>query len=389
MNFEDFKYNDKNIPTDKRERQKFFDNEREKFLKEINDSELIKDAYECYTKESVKSFTELYITWKIHLADKYSYYLSQTEESLQLKYKEETEKTFNIIKQKILFNQQLLWRAEKIKIKEIKTSWDFYFWGNHIDSCPFLESVTDAQVAVLKQFLNDENFSDSPHLWITDWQYYDEYMEKNENGDYENMPRWYDFYDNRMGTGALLLLPNIRGQKEEHYMDIHKKHFQEELEKKRLESPPEEPPKKYYPSNDEVILNFAEDFEEDEHFIELFRIWKKTHEPKVSPYEIDEDTILMAIDSLLEADTKVMMPGGYDWREAIVRCARQYKNSVISSELDIIFEEYQMLQSMGISKGKGHDELWKLYEEDSLVKLGRDCLLDGRRLCGEPPDFDF
>src|SRR5207249_142334 len=68
------------------------------------------------------------------------------------------------------------------------------------------------------------------------WQDYEELTKRNAEGDMEFMPDWYEFYDGRMGTGALLTLPDIRGKKEAYYKNIYW-----DWKKKQPKEPPPEP----------------------------------------------------------------------------------------------------------------------------------------------------
>lgn len=73
------------------------------------------------------------------------------------------------------------------------------------------------------------------------------------------MPDWYEFYDERMGTGALLLLPDIRGKKENYYIDLFWDWKNKRLKSSSPSSPP--PPPETLFCNKENYTKFMDTFE--------------------------------------------------------------------------------------------------------------------------------
>ncbi|HEY4786700.1 MAG TPA: hypothetical protein VIH57_11650 [Bacteroidales bacterium] len=388
MDFSDFEYSKDKIPDHFTKKKLFFEELKNKFHDEIVNDESCKDYFKTYEPDSVKAFILEYAERKAKLAEHYEYYVEASTQTKEVKYREETESMLNLIRQKKLFNLQLEWRADKIKINEIRVAYDFEFWGQHIDSCPFIPRITEAEISVMQQFLRSENYEE---VYWYELQNYEFVMEKDETGSFVNMPEWFEFYDGIMGTGSLLLLPDIRGKKEEYYMEK----AREERAKMKKDEPPKDPPAPYIAPPPTLIgtaeekAKFAGFFEKDKHFIELFKFWQAQCTPVIGNNDIDRSEIDEAIDLLEEADYKVIMPGGLNWREAIVLCARQYMNNIIANELPAVYDEYLMLTDLGISKGPSQEEIEEIYLKENIASFFLEGIKKGRKACGEPEDFNF
>lgn len=400
MRMEEWEYHQSKIPKNYPARSNFLDELEKKFEREILENKSrYEDYFKPYDPASIDGFIKRYAEHKRGLVEHQEYQLQKLTETKELRYRERTEDAFRMIKQKKLFNMQLLWRAEQIKIPAIRISCDFQYWEEHIDECFFIEPVTEQEVSVMKQFLTDNNFSDTTKNWLIGWQDYDDLLIQDEEGDYDGMPEWYQFYDGRMGTGALLSLPDIRGVKEEEYADLARQEYHsEEKQQERIAAAAASGAKPYVPpppmlhssleSNNEFVNHF-----EDDYFREVQRgKWigdqvilgknKKDYEPLYDDEQVDD-----AIRLLNEADYPVYMPGGYEWSEAIVRCAQQYINKIISEEIDTLFEEYQMLLGIGI--GSPEKDYSAKYKSAGAVLIMEQFILRGREIKGEPKDFNF
>ena len=408
MNFDNFVYDKKNVPHDLAESKLFFEERRKEFLEEIKKSDVLTHYFSKYMPATVEAFMLSYAERKAYLAENYEYYANRKYDTKELKFREPTERVFDLIRQKKLFNLQLLWRAEKVSIKEVKTTQDFQFWETHISHCPFIPEITDDDIDVMKKFLLDDSFSMLPKtFWgLGGWQFYDFIMEKDEEGDYDLMPDWYEFYDSHMGTSSLLLLPNIRGEKERFYHLLEREHTNAEFEKANKakeeqaklnpgSNTPVNPPPEHLSIGCNEMHLFAKRTEQDPHIVELFRIWKdfnnelsKTHKIDESDViDIDIEEIIQMLKELEEAEKPPMMPGGIEWYEAIALCHKRYTCEMMYNDLYIVYQDYLLFQGTGISKGETMDQIMKEYEVSSKMYL--DMLLKGRELNGDPRDLNF
>ncbi len=387
MNFNNFEFHPSKLPADVHERQSFLEKKKQEFMKDLRENPRYKAFYDKYDPVSVDSFIVRYAAHKIRLIGSMDYYLELKDETKELRYRDRTEAIFWLIAQKKLFNMQCLWRAEKIEIPEVKITPHFDYWGNHIKECPFLDPVSSQEVEVMKQFLISNNYSDATQSWLCGWQDYNEITEQDENDDYDYMPEWYDFYDGRMGTGYLYKLPDIRGDKEDFYRSLVGKKNREEREKN---PPPPQPayvppPPRLFGNNDQI--NEFVSLYEDDYIKELQKGSSKQYKQIEEKHTYEMDEIEEAIDLLSEAEYPVYMPGGLEWKEAIIKCGQQYINTIVASELDAVYEEYLMLHELGIRKN--FTELEEEYRKDGLCKMIEDYMLEGRVLNGEPRDLNF
>ena len=407
MNFDDFKYNENSWPVDFADRHLYFDELRKTFLEEIKNSKEQNDYLKKYKEESVENFILGYTEIKASLIERYKSEVSKIR-SVDLRVKLEAEKYFEYIKQKQLYNLQLKWRAEEIQLEGIKTCIDFEFWGKHINDCFFLPQISEYEVKLLKDYLKSEDYRPEGSFTRLAWQNYD--MFNNDLVPFFNVeyPAWYKYYDAHLGTGTLLNLPNIRGEKERYYFIERSKN--ENIERKKIEkahkkNPPPPPPQKPIKLTDDIYSNidlFIQEFEKDQHILELERLFKKqtlafdyrekvnTEENEVyNEHDIDDEIVEDAVRDLDEYKTKIPMLGGFQWREAIMITLVNYKIQRIEELIDGIYDEYLMLEETGISTKRSKEIMLAELEVDSDLSFSRRLILEGRKLLGEPLDFNF
>lgn len=391
MEFDNFIYREENLPTRHAEKKLFLEDLKKKFLQEMNDNLKSKKFFNRYDPASVEAFKIEYADRKSHLIESYKYYTDESHRVKELKYRKQTEAVFDLILYKKLFNLQLQWRAEQIAIKEVEISHDFNFWQEHIHECPFIPQVTAGEVEVMKKFLGDNLYDNHDNRWLQ-YEYFHDLMEKNEDGDRDRMPDWYEYFDNHTGTSALLLLPDTRGEKEEYYLDLTREIENKEWKEKQKNLPPTphyvQPPP-ILSAKPETMFRYARRFETDKHIVELFMCFRD----QIKSYRVRDSQISEAMNTAIimleEAEEPIVMEGGYEWHEAIIRCGNAYLNKIIINDLDMVYDEYLMLKATGLSKGQPFAEVWKKFQDDDLRKVYIRMILRGRELAGEPRDLNF
>jgi hypothetical protein len=384
INFDHFKYNKASLPTDANEKQKFFKQLEQEFYEEVKNSETAREYFASYRPDSIESFIKTYVTRKMHLLQCYEFYSGEYHEKeiSELNYQRKAEEMLQLILQKKLFNMQLRWRAGQLVIDEIDIAYDFEFWTKHIFACTFVPTITSHELELMKEYLLRFDEDDEVDDHYTRWQDYDSLTQKDEFGDMEDMPDWYDFYDSRMGTRMLLLLPNHKGKMEDFYLDFSRKPA-------GAVNPPVNTPEPlpYLYGWGTDIFGFAEHFEKDKYFSALFKYYKyyegKDHRRP------NFDDLKQTIQYLLTADRPVYMKSHLTWDKALMAAAKEYRNTKIVEALDFAFEEYLMMKELGFSKDKSPEEITKEYNNDPLVQLFREKILQGRVQNGEPKDFDY
>ena len=392
MNFDDFKY--KKYDDFAIGKYEFYlEDLKKEFIEDLTNNEEYKTFFKNYDPKSIAPFILKYAEHKVHLIKCKDVFLKEEAHNKILQYREDTLERFSWIKQKKLFNLQLLWRAEKIKIKEIDLSYDFEFWEEHIDDCPFLSPIIEEEVNVLKEYLKLNNLDYINRFNWHEWQSYGEIMTPNQDGS-SSYPEFYKLYDGHLNTGDLLNLPNIRGEKEERYwrLDWDRKKAIKDEEELKNPKPPYVPivTPEYLHKGSEELLDYVRLFEKDEHIIELFRLNDlDMQEVRRSHSDWDDENIDESLQLLFEASEPVTMEANDDYELAIVNCAQKYINQMIIEELDVVFEEYNMLAELKISKSENLDELMELKKTASPRKYYDTDILDGREASGEPRDYNF
>ena len=383
--FEDFEYRKELIPEDLIEQDEFFEALEKKFEAELTGSAKAKKYLSRYFRDG-GDFLKYYAHRKTILIRYYEHYMAiqHAKEIDNLKYQKEAEDALGWILQKKLFNLQVQWRANKIQIEEIEVSYDFYYWSEMIFSCPFLPKITPHEVDLLKEFILNSREPEMPYWSEQEWQNYEELTDKDERGFYWNMPEWYDFYDNRMGTGMLLLLPDVRSEIERRYHIIAVKHRNANKAERPAAPPPDDRPIIDYMAEEHVA--FARTMETDPCIRTLFDAYEKEIRKE---NEFPEDYIMeLAMNTLKSADRPIHLESHVVWHEAILRAAKDYKNQRIVENIDFVYQQYLMLKELGLHisprDGNQRENMWA-----NAARNYKEAVLEGRRLCGEPENFDF
>lgn len=388
LNFNNFEYARLKSLANGEEKQTLLEELKHKFIHEVKESETCRNYFSKYDPESIDEFIVEYAKTKTEILGSYDYYLKLYDESVN-----ENEEfilnarfVLNCILQKKLFNLQLQWRAEQIKIEEIQSSYEFTFWERNIEHCPFIPPVTTHELEVMKSFLQKNSFYS---LRFIEWQSYDELMEKDEDGLYDNIPDWYDYYDGVFGTGQLLLLPDTRGVKEEFYLQIVRDENEKAREKENKNKPPQPPyvPKLYHWFNE--TFEFAMQCESDKYFKALLKLWHKRYYPEYKDKEYDNERVDEAIRTLEDADRPVMLSSSLVWHQAIIDGAERYETDKTLESLDAVYEEYMTLIDLGISNRFTPEEEAEARKTTYYAQTLEDMVLKGRQLNGEPRNFDF
>ncbi|MCC7051036.1 MAG: hypothetical protein IT239_04580, partial [Bacteroidia bacterium] len=245
------------------------------------------------------------------------------------------------IQQKKLFDKQCLWRAGKIELPGVTNTFHFLYWENYVLACPFIEPISDDDVELFMQYVSSSN-EDSADFLIG-YQDYDEFKEAMNTDNGGVYPDWYEFYDTYRGTGVNIQLPNIKGEREEFYRQLHFQNKREEEIKNGT----------YKPFNESGQLPFLSSFDDKqvEEFIKSFgdskeiELWKNYLESKNN----NNDQFVDAVHFLSEARELVPIEAHSDYREAIIKSAQLYRSRLLARALPLAFEEYQMKLKTGIS----------------------------------------
>jgi hypothetical protein len=363
----------------KTDKQKELELEKKKkqWLEELQNSEAVQNYLSGFYADGddfLKDYVRTKSRWHRH-AD---YYTGYTEKE-QLELINTAFEHLKVILQKKLFDAQCLWRAEKVTYPEVQICEDFVVWEHDILNCPFIEPVNQQDIELYANYLHQNNVDEQIDNGES-WQEYEEIKEAyNTNNANRNFPEWYDFHNGRTGSGVLMLLPDIRGEKENFYLDMHfeqqhemTKEADEERKKNRDRRP-------WIRSYDEDTLRYFVTTFENKEEIALY------NEYAYATRHRDEEEVLYEITrELLKADEPVPIQAHHDWFEALQLALSAYRRKKIAEALPLALEQYQMNIQMGISfpKEKKDDHRW-------LRDLWFNNLMNGRKINGDPEDLNF
>jgi len=365
---------------------------RKRSEEELYANKAIQEYLANFNPDSVKTFIDHYLTDKT-LWHQYGELYLRTKENHEMEWTEAANEHLTYIQQKKLFDLQCLWRAEKITLPGVSICFDFEIWERDILNCPFIDPITKEEVELYQEYLRGDNTDIESHtiFSFTNWQSYDDLKEafESDNGS-DNFPEWYDFYNNRRGTGVYLSLPNIRGEKEEEYLDLWRGHH---LEEKKITTATQEalqqPDKTTAGKNNLPALSLFSTKETD-YFVNTFedKLTKKYYEACkwYMKNENVEEGIIEIAQMFLKSGERIPIESNDDWKEALFRASRKFKAAKISEAMEDAFEQYQLTLSMNIGFPKTADD-FSFYE--SLKQTWVKNILQGRKLKGEPENLDF
>ena len=350
---------------------------KQRWKEEIENSETLNNYFKDFQPGSVTLFIDSYIMEKtlwFHFGEFYK----TNNETEQLEWETRAFKELGFLQQKKLFDMQCLWRAEKITIPGIEICFDFEIWEEDILNCPFIDPISEADIELYSQYLEQDNAEKNSLYGTEGWQNYEEIKEAyNTDNSNVNFPEWYDFYNGRRGTGALMLLPDLRGPKEEFYQDLYFDSVKEETQARQAEWDAvmdKRPSLEYY--KHKFVEWFVNTFE-DKETRELYTAYKWGTKNNGKEEQIHNNIRL-----LLKAEEFVPIEAHYNWIEALEKAANRYTLKKIAEALPLAFERYCINLQTGISF---HAEHFR----KSLRHLYKERIIAGRVLNGEPADLNF
>lgn len=363
-----------------KERAKDYLQLEQRIKEEVASSPGIQKYLEQFNPLTRSSLEFIYVYRKAHglfHKDFTTGYFQQAE----LEWMEEAQERLCEIQQKKLFDLQCQWRAELITLPEILITYDFQYWEQHILNCPAVPPITDDELALYESYLlleADEEFNE-----YADYQEYDQWKQERADEDEDSTyPDWYEYYDQRCGTAHLLLLPDIRGNKEMRY-DKAVREFREAKRNAEHGPQPEEKvdtrPILRYDECEPIVDEMFKLFEKDSVAI-YYNSYRRFFEK--------DDELDPIIHTLLAATEPVPIEYDDDWMTGLSKAAQRYRRKQVHKALHQAFEEYKNRERLGIGhpedQGDRNDNFYK-----RLRDIQRNDILEGRELLGEPRDFNF
>ncbi len=348
------------------------------FKNDLQSNPAYRDFFEKFDPMSVETFIESYASKKANYIV-FGEMHRANEEKKVLRYQIEAQERLWEIQRKKLFNIQCRWRAGLIDIKEVEISHDFEYWESNIGNVPFLTPITEDEFELYYDYVMSENFNDFDLNYI--WMGFQDIKEtyKKEG----TVPPWFEYYDLRMGSGSLMELPDVKGDKEKFYLNTwrkskltkHKVFQKKNLQFVKTDTRPILP---IYDLN--VLENFIKNYESSR-ILDYFNLYER--EMKKS-----NDDLEQAIKILREADEQVPVDSNEDWRDAIISAARKYEQQKIADALQKVYRQYVTRMNFGIAQENHNSEenLQRIKEWINQIKLE---IIQAREMLGEPADLNF
>jgi hypothetical protein len=358
------------------EREKRIGEMISEFKNDLRNNPKYKEYFDQFDPASVESFIENYSSKKASFIT-FGEAQRENEEKKVLRYLQEAEERLWEIQRKKLFNLQCQWHAELIKIPGIEISVDFEYWETNIGNCPLITPISDDEFNLYVDYVLYDEFNDFKMDFS--WMGYQEIKDAYKKN--QLIPPWYEFYDNRMGTGTLLVLPDIRGEKEKYYLEIWRNSKIRIRAKKQFTNLPAQVSK---PSitlyDDSVIEEFIVKFENSK-ILDCFRCYDR--EMKKSNDELEQ-----ALKVLQDADEDVQVEGNLNWREAVILAAKKYEQKKIAEALRQIYKKYLYRINFGIAQEihSPEENVGRIKDWISQIKNE---IIQGRKLLEEPADLNF
>jgi hypothetical protein len=312
------------------------------------------EFFDTFSEESVHDFIPDYAARKAwYLLN--GPLLLRKKEREQFRFRDLAEKCFWEIQQKKLFNLQCEWRAGLAEPEGVRVTRDFYCLEKKIRNLDLLSPVTADEVCMYIDYLKSGLYAEKK--WYVNWQDYDTFRNCGENSG--DIPAWYQFHDQKTGSGYLALLPDRKGEEEMKCMQA-------------LRDNSTEAAGDMMAGHDGLKPELAGNYETIEFFISTFESrkllsWFRAAEKK--PTDQDAEAQLQDAWRILNlAEKPVKLPDAADWKEAVIKGAFQYKTSQIAMHIPLIFEEYLLRMRSGILYDEeGEDESLREIEAYALL----------------------
>jgi len=375
---------------DKQKLERLIRIEAETIDRLTNDLE-IKAYLACFEDQNVKDFVENYATQKADFIERGP----DCESEYELRYNDFSELAINGLKEiqlKKLFDKYFEWGAGLVEIKEVCVTQEFEMWAVNILNCPFLPPISADEISLYGKYLespgcNLQKEGDFGDLLAI--------IDDIKEGSYD-LPAWFSFHNLYTGAGKYMLLPNYKESKESLYNslvnDRDKKELTEaSLAKETTNDTMDEKPLIYAESY-RRILAFIEKFEDNKtlrHFHNYFKMNKQKfwdlekEDGKETELKDKIEAVLKKLEPF--GDLKLPIEAHSDWRIALINAWHKWERERVKECLPAAYDHYCFRIQTKIPFQKSES----LFERSDIIKLFKNRILEGRKLNGEPENFDY
>ena len=329
--------------------------------------------FEPYKESDVDSFIDGYADLMATL-EVYGDFTKYRQERIIEDYINTAWIAIKLIQYKKLFDLECQWRAEQLtSVQDVLVTKDFKRVADDILNYTGVPPVSPEDIELYQQFLLQKpNYI----IYCSGYHPYPYYEDVKDmyREEHETDVEYFDFHNNHTGLHSLLLLPDVRGMKELRYIDAAFEAIKKEI--KETKSAPEE--KKYLHHSDDEMIRFGDHFGDKKtvNYIKDRKRWMSEKPDMVFSWAFDYlSTVCPEV---------VPIESNHDWKEGLYYAAVMHQNQKVSDLLPSVHETYLMQKEIGILSPKKD----KISDFD-LSKMWKERILQGRKISGEPEDFNF
>lgn len=221
---------------------------------------------------------------------------------------------------------------------------------------------------------------------LDEWQKYEEIKENYENDESEfDQLAWYDFHNVMTGNSKFLLLADLKGQKEDFYVELHagmerklrqqtadEKEVSDNVKVINMDSRPSL--KTYVEASIALVVNTFDTKETKNEY--------QYYKEITSNYNENDEYYLELFTDLLELNEMVPIEAHDNIKVAIEQAHKNYFRKKISEHLPMAYEQYTFNLQMGLMVKKESEFL-------DIRENYFNMILDGREINGEARDFNY
>lgn len=355
------------------------------FMAAIRTDEKFERFFEDYSSSSVNSFVNTYAHRKA-MRTVYGPTFKESLDSMEIQWENEAMERLEEIQQVKLFLFQCNFRAGAIEepVEGVRTIFDFLYWKENILNARFLEPISEEDISLYSTYLMSPHVNHNPFVFIEDWQDFEAIREayNDEEGADRNVPEWYAYYFSHTGHGVELTLPDIKREKDIFYFlagNKERTHQLQEAERKRLEENPDAAPdrRQYFNEYADNNLGRFMNLFEDKDNREMHDVWNAW-----CIYNEKEELLRSDLDMLMYANENIPIEYNENWIDGIQITAARYRSYKIGESLPAAYGQYKINLDLDISFPE---------KENSRKQADfyNDLILLGRKLNGEPEDFEY
>lgn len=344
----------------------------------------LKRWFEKFNKFSWDYFMDHYAGTK-HRAFRFPELYLDEFKPMNKEFNELARQSLEYIQQVKLFHLQCQWRAGKIELPFVQICYDFELFGDHIMECPFLPPISLEEVELYCRFLETSDSDEFETYNYKEWQNYKAMKKEVGSDETGATPAWYEYYDTFNGTGFMVTLPDMVGEKEKQYTSISYK----EAQRHRPPYVPNPEFQKPSPNYESDLIDFARRFEEPK-MSEIIISHIKTEN-----HHNDFEFIDRNYEYLKKITEPIVFEPSHDWKESLLMTVIRYKKRKIIEALPRVWRQYHK------DVGNDHEaylhrrianadkDLIKILDSDGVRAAHAKWILEGRKLLGEPENFDY